>query len=233
MVVLGAGMSASIDTAFARETDLRERLAACATCHGDSGEGMVGTEYYPHLAGKPAGYLFAQMQAFRDGRRHYPQMIYLMQFLDDAYLHEIAAWYAAQPTRLADHERSSAPLDEVSEARARELVYDGDSTQGLPACARCHGEQLGGLEPGVPALTGLPTDYVIAQIGGWRTGARKAVAPDCMATIANRLSPQDARSVATWLSMQVPVTGSRPAARGSNALPMACGDLPVAGDGAQ
>ena len=52
-----------------------ERLAACAACHGARGEGAPGAEYYPHLAGKPAGYLFAQMQGFRDGRRHYPQMV--------------------------------------------------------------------------------------------------------------------------------------------------------------
>src|SRR5690606_1718212 len=44
--------------------DLREHLAACAICHGEHGEGATeGGEYFPHLAGKPAGYLLAQMQA--------------------------------------------------------------------------------------------------------------------------------------------------------------------------
>ena len=53
---------------------LEERLAACANCHGKHGEGVTGSQYYPHLAGKPAGYLFAQMQAYRDGRRTNAQM---------------------------------------------------------------------------------------------------------------------------------------------------------------
>ncbi len=225
-LALGMSMPAAICGAAERATDLGERLAACATCHGEHGEGAEGAEYYPHLAGKPAGYLLAQLQGFRDGRRHYPQMVYLMQFLDDAYLGEIAAWYAAQPTRLVHREPSPIPLDAAAEARARQLVFDGDPASGLPACARCHGPDLAGLEPGVPALGGLPADYVIAQIGGWRNGARKAVEPDCMAVIANRLSARDTRIVATWLSRQLPAIDSRPAERDSRPLPLACGELP-------
>jgi cytochrome c553 len=213
-----------------RDIDLRERLAACATCHGDRGQGAKGAEYYPHLAGKPAGYLLAQMQGFRDGRRHYPQMIYLMQFMDDAYLGEIAAWYAAQPAHAQRAEQTAAPLDATSEARARQLVFEGDPSIGLPACARCHGERLSGLEPGVPALLSLPPDYIIAQIGGWMTGARKSIAPDCMAEISHKLTPVDVRIVANWLSRQPTDSDTHPALANARALPMACGDLPHAPD---
>ena len=215
------------DVVPARETDLRERLAACATCHGEYGEGAEGAEYYPHLAGKPAGYLYAQMQGFRDGRRHYPQMIYLMQFMDDAYLREIATWYALQPTRLVHRKPTADVLDPSAEARARQLAFDGDAALGLPACARCHGDDFVGVEPGIPALVGLPADYIIAQIGGWATGARKAVEPDCMATIARRLPAADTRAVATWLSRQAPAADARPAAGGVKPLPLACGELAV------
>ncbi len=78
---------------------MAERLAACAACHGRHGEGVQGAQYVPHLAGKPAGYLFEQLQGFRDGRRVNAQMSWLVQFSDDAWLHEIADYYAALPPR--------------------------------------------------------------------------------------------------------------------------------------
>lgn len=211
--------------------DLRERLAACATCHGDHGEGASeGGEYYPHLAGKPAGYLLAQMQAFRDGRRHYPRMIYLMQYMDDAWLGEIAQWYAAQPAHTQRVHRGASALDAAARARAESLVYEGDPSRGLPACASCHGERLTGVEPGIPALVGLPTDYLIAQLGGWITGARVSQQPDCMADIARRIDPADIRLVSTWLAEQSANPAEPPMPAGSVNLPMPCGPLP-AGDG--
>ena len=45
------------------------RVLACASCHGDKGQG-TNDDYFPRLAGKPAGYLYNQLVAFRDGRRN-------------------------------------------------------------------------------------------------------------------------------------------------------------------
>jgi cytochrome c553 len=56
------------------------RVLACASCHGAEGEG-TSDAYFPRLAGKPAGYLYNQLVAFRDGRRKYPPMNYLLEFL--------------------------------------------------------------------------------------------------------------------------------------------------------
>ena len=82
--------------AGAREPDggMQARLAACNACHGEQGEGKPGNEYYPHLAGKPSGYLLDQLRAFRDGRRQYPQMNWLMRNMGDEYLERIALHYA-------------------------------------------------------------------------------------------------------------------------------------------
>lgn len=216
----------AVGTAMAQDApDLRERLAACAACHGEHGEGVALSEYAPHLAGKPAGYLFAQMRAFRDGLRDSAQMTWLLQFMDDAYLHEIAAYYAAQPphTRAAVAGRAPLPAAQVEEAER--LVHDGDAAAGLPACAACHGERLSGLEPGIPALVGLPEDYLVAQLGAWRSGARRAAAPDCMAEVARALSPAQMRTVAAWLSRQSPGDADRPAAAGRFVPPRRCGSL--------
>ena len=49
------------------------RTLACAPCHGAQGQGTKDV-YFPRLAGKPAGYLYNQLEAFKDGRRHYPDV---------------------------------------------------------------------------------------------------------------------------------------------------------------
>lgn len=210
------------------EESLRERLAACAACHGERGEGVAGSTYYPHLAGKPAGYLVEQLQAFRDGRRHYWQMVWLTQYMDDAYIAEIAAYYAAQPPHTQAADVGAPALPAAVRERAERLVHHGDAQSGLPACAACHGAALTGLEPAVPALVGLPQDYIVSQIGSWRDGTRRSKAPDCMAKIAAALSPADIRIVAQYLSHQSPGAHDKPAAAGSLMPPLACGDLPHA-----
>ena len=204
--------------------DLGERLAACSACHGEQGEGREGSEYYPHLAGKPAGYLLDQLQAFRDGRRVYPQMGWLMRNMGDDYLAQIAQFYAAMPAR---SNATFQPVDAVTAARATDLVQRGDPARGVPACAACHGDNLAGLEPGIPALIGLPADYVIAQLGAWRTGVRSARSPDCMAKIAHALEASDMRVLGTWLASQGHDTPLAPAPAGSFTPPVACGSLPA------
>lgn len=205
-------------------SDMAERLAACAACHGEQGEGRAGNEYYPHLAGKPSGYLLPQLKAFRDGRRHYAQMNWLMRNMDDTYLARIAGYYASLPPQSSAQPVAMMAADA---ARARELVERGDPARGVPACATCHGEDLSGLEPGVPALLGLPPDYVIAQLGAWRIGTRSATTPDCMADIAKALDPGDFRRLGEWLASKGATHSLPPAVAGSYALPVACGDLPT------
>lgn len=206
-------------SAEAADSDMQQRLAACQICHGEHGEGKSGNEYYPHLAGKPAGYLKSQLQAFRDGRRVYQQMNWLMRNMDDDYLQRIADYYAALPPR------SSAQAVNMSAddaARARLLVERGDVTAGIPACSACHGDDLAGLEPDVPALLGLPPDYVVAQLGAWRTGSRVAAAPDCMAAVSKALEPGDMRKLGEWLASQGVAGSLQPAPAGSLALSPNC-----------
>ena len=68
---------------------------ACAPCHGAKGEG-TNNAYFPRLAGKPAGYLANQLLAFHVGRRHYPPMNYLLAYLPQDYLKQIAEYFSAK-----------------------------------------------------------------------------------------------------------------------------------------
>ncbi len=60
---------------------------------GAQGQG-TDNDYFPRLAGKPADYLFNQLQNFREGRRRYPPMNYLVTYLSDDYLHQIATYFS-------------------------------------------------------------------------------------------------------------------------------------------
>jgi len=221
LLLLAAGSALGAEPAF----PMQERLAACNLCHGEHGEGKRGNAYYPHLAGKPSGYLRAQLQAFRDGRRLYPQMNWLMRHMGDDYLDRIADYYAALPPQSSA--QAIAMTQEAAE-HARQLVEQGDIERGIPACVACHGADLAGVEPGVPALLGLPPDYIVAQLGAWREGTRVATAPDCMAEVARALSPSDMRRLGEWLASQGAARSLPPAPAGSYSLPVKCGDLPTA-----
>ena len=68
---------------------IEARVRACTPCHGEQGQG-TDNDYFPRLAGKPAGYLKNQLVAFRDGRRRYAPMNYLLEYQTDAYLQRSA-----------------------------------------------------------------------------------------------------------------------------------------------
>ena len=80
---------ASTVPGFATLDSIEARVQGCVTCHGHNGQG-TNSGYFPRIAGKPAGYLYNQLIAFRDGTREYPPMNYLVAYLPDAYLREMA-----------------------------------------------------------------------------------------------------------------------------------------------
>lgn len=198
-------------------------VQACAACHGAQGEGTKN-DYFPRLAGKPAGYLYNQLVSFREGHRKYPPMNYLTTYMSDDFLHQIADYYsnlhtpypAPEPARV-----SAAVL-----ARGQELVLHGDAANGVPACAACHGAALGGMQPAIPGLLGLHSDYISAQLGAWRSGNRQATAPDCMHTVAMHLTDDDVYAVANWLATQTAPANASPLPAGTQKLPLACGSEP-------
>ncbi|GAB3541821.1 c-type cytochrome [Noviherbaspirillum agri] len=206
--------------------DIARRVAPCMACHGKEGR-AASDGYYPRIAGKPAGYLYNQLINFRDGRRRqYPLMTYTVQHLSDPYLLEIARFFAAQQLPYPPPPAIDVPAATLE--RGRTLATKGDATRKLPACNACHGDALTGVAPSIPGLLGLPRDYINAQFGAWREGARRAAAPDCMAQLAQRMSVEDISAVSAWLATQ-PVSTGTPAERASGRLPLDCGSFPVEG----
>jgi cytochrome c553 len=225
LTVLAAGAPATPATpatpAKAVPDTLAQRLQACAPCHGREGKASA-SGYQPRIAGKPPQYLYNQLINFREGRRSNAAMTALIDNLSEPYLREIANHYGALDLPYPPPQtRDAAPAQST---RGRQLVFDGDPAQALPACVRCHGQAMTGFRPAVPGLRGLPRDYISAQLGAWQTGLRRAAAPDCMAQIARKLSPADVTALATWLSSQALPADTHAVSALPEPMPLSCGE---------
>ena len=200
------------------------RVLACASCHGAQGEGTSDV-YFPRLAGKPAGYLYNQLLAFRDGRRKYPPMNYLLEFLPDAYLKQMAEYFAAQrppfpPPAIPDRQQGN-PGARRSAGR-RTAIRSAAFRPARAATAR----RFGGMEPAIPGLLGLRASYISAQLGAWRYGTRTAAAPDCMQIVAGHLTEDDVKAVAACLASRPAPADPSLRQAGSLPMPLACGSEP-------
>ena len=207
--------------AFKSVDSMEARVQGCVTCHGQSGQG-TSNQYFPRIAGKPAAYLYNQLVAFRDGKRVYPPMNYLVAYLPDSYLREIAEHFAKERPAFEPKQtttaRSVGDLARRDDCRSRAMP-----SKQIPPCISCHGPGLTGMEPGIPGLVGLRSSYIVAQLTRWRTGNRQAAQPDCMKRIADRLSEEDVHAVATWLSSQDPPRDPSPASSNLQRMPLSCG----------
>jgi len=211
------------------DDSMAQRVQACTGCHG--AQGRAGPDgYYPRLAGKPAGYLYNQLLNMREGRRHYALMAGLLEPLSNTYLLEIATYFSELELPYLPPLQASA--SQAVLARGRKLATQGAPVHGVPPCQQCHGEALTGAAPHVPGLLGLPRDYLNAQLGGWRSGQRRAQSPDCMGHIANNLSNQDVAAVTHWLAAQPVPASAKPLAAlpawPASAKEIRCGSAAVA-----
>jgi cytochrome c553 len=202
---------------------IAQRALACAACHGKEGR-ATRDGYFPRIAGKPAGYLYNQLRNFREGRRQYPLMTYMTAHLSDEYLMEIANYFSELHLPYPPPQTPAVGRETLERGRA--LVVTGDSGRNIPACASCHGERLTGVLPSIPSLVGLSRDYLNSQLGAWKSGARRAETPDCMAQISRQLTPDDIGALTSWLASQ-PVPQDMAALPAKSVkLPIACGSVP-------
>lgn len=199
---------------------MEERVRGCVSCHGQHGKGTNNVRF-PRLAGKPAGYLYNQLVAFRDGRRKYAPMNYLLAYLPDDYLKKMAQYYANAREPFENPAPPTASENVLK--RGRNIVMNGVPEKNIPACVACHGPSLSGREPAIPGLIGLHADYISSQLGAWRYGTRTSIEPDCMQLIAARMTEEDVTAAAAWLAVMPVPANTLPLKQSSVRLPLACG----------
>ncbi len=93
-----APVSAGPGALLALDGRWSDKLPPCVACHGPGGIG-VGTSF-PPLAGQPAPYLEAQLEAWQQGKRQ-PGPLGLMQAvarrLSPSDIVDVSQWFAPQP----------------------------------------------------------------------------------------------------------------------------------------
>ncbi len=197
-VCLGVLLSLALRAAAAEEPDEGVRAAAariaigtCAACHGPQGHSY--SPKFPVLAGQHAGYLVAQLQAFRAQTRGDPDALGYMWGmaapLDDSIMTGLADYYAVQSPR-----RGTAG-DPSQIARGKAIYEGGDPAQGVPPCVACHGAGAVGTDA-YPRLAGQHSQYLIKQLRSFQNNMRNVAV---MHGVARGLQVADIEAVATYL----------------------------------
>ncbi|VBB15030.1 c-type cytochrome [Burkholderia stabilis] len=175
-------------------------VAACIGCHGAQGEGNAAAGF-PRLAGTNAAYLSAQLAAFADGSRQNPVMQPLSKLLSPHERDAVSAYFASLPAPAAVVTAAVVTADGAPIAPADTgawLATRGRWSQGLPACAQCHGPGGLGVGSAFPPLAGQPAAYIAGQLNGWKHGTRPPGPMALMPMIAGKLSDADIDAVAAY-----------------------------------
>lgn len=175
--------------------------ATCVACHQADGGGrdMPEGESWPRLAGLDAEYLLKQMRDFKSGARSNATMQVFAQMLSDEQMVHVTAYYASLPVPATEPATAHDP--DLLEA-GRKLATQGDWERYIVPCQSCHGPDNQGAGPAFPGIAGQHAHYISAQLVAWQKGTRANDPLDLMGTIAKRMTADDIRAVAAWLSTQ-------------------------------
>lgn len=173
------------------------KLAAdvCASCHGPSGISV--SPAFPRLAGQKADYIEAQLKAFRDRSRGDPMaqafMWGMTSQLTDQMIAGLAAYYASQkPAR--------GISGDPKRVRAGETIFlQGISTENVVACQTCHGPQAEGNAI-IPRLAGQHAEYVVKQLGLFKSELRAEANAPIMHGVSNGLTFDQMEAVAAYVA---------------------------------
>jgi cytochrome c553 len=164
---------------------------ACTPCHGPGGRSR--NSQYASLAGQPAAYLTAQLQAFAAGRRASPQMGPLAASLSDRDIKLVAKFFSDQ-----------TPVANEAVAADSTLQDQGSRLASKMGCAACHGSNLLGQD-NAPRLSGQGEVYLMNQLGAFRTGVRHDPS-GAMNSMAASLSAGDIHALGHYLAGLSPPT---------------------------
>lgn len=136
---------------------IAERIASCATCHGEDGNSRL--ENVPSLAGQPEFFLLNQLVLMRDGVRTIPAMAPLVRELTDGDIQAIASHFTALASKASDE-----PIDATLAQRGRQLAT-------TLRCGSCHLPSLEGRQQ-IPRLAQQRIDYLARALKDYRDGTR-------------------------------------------------------------
>ena len=161
----------------------------CVACHGADGNSTVQAN--PKLAGQHADYIAAQLAAFKAGTRPSPIMQGMAAPLTPEDMRNVGAYFESQKPAPA------FARDKALAMRGQQLWRAGNKSQGVPACAGCHGAAGHGIPSQYPRVAGQHPELSLGWLKAYATGERPH---PVMGAVAAKLSENDMRAVAEYIS---------------------------------
>lgn len=176
---------------------VQAKVAFCKSCHGPSGQGFIGVEAIPRLAGQQPEYIAYELTALKEGRRV------------DAFMSGVAKTLSpemikALSTQFKDLNPSpAAPGPQALVAEGKKIYEEGVPSAEVPPCSACHGDDAKGAGE-FPGLAGQVNEYMVRELEEW-DGIRglDPKNPDnaaIMSPITHKLTKEQKRAVAAYLS---------------------------------
>ena len=195
MVLASMGSVVCAQSAATTEMDQKageeKAVNLCSTCHGP--RGVSTSPEFPNLAAQRAGYVQAQLEAFRARTRAekiaHDFMWGIAYNLDDRMIKSVALYYSVQPPAPGRSGDSSLI------AKGKGLFDEGIPGRGIPACASCHGANGEGIAD-FPRLAGQHSKYTVSQVKYIQSLVRSA---PVMHGIVKDLMPEEIQALAVYI----------------------------------
>ena len=181
--LIAAGLGLTLAISLTHATEVAEKVAVCAGCHGAEGRSAVPDN--PILASQHETYLTSSLQAYVKGERDHGIMNTMASRLSAEDMAEVTAYYAAQ----TPYQSAATPSGDAANGEAKTAV-----------CTGCHGPGGRSENPMFPKLAGQHAVYLSKALQGYKSGARKnaMMAPGML----EPLSDQDIDDIAAYYASQ-------------------------------
>lgn len=164
----------------------------CGACHGADGNST--SPIYPNLAGQHPEYISKQLHEFKSGTRKNATMAPNVTKLSQDDMLNLAAYFSAQQPK------PRMAKDPALVAEGQKIYKGGNPGSGVPACASCHGPAGSGIPVQFPRLAGQHSKYVLSQLKNFRSGDRANDGGKMMRVIARKMTDQEMKAVAEYIS---------------------------------
>lgn len=170
----------------------KTKSVICAGCHGVDGNSAVGS--FPTLAGQHVTYLVKQLRDFKSGARTNSIMQSVAGNLSDTDMQDIAVYFSKQKAK-------PVAFDSSLVARGENIYRGGITETSVAACMGCHSPNGAGLAPaGFPSLRGQQPEYLETQLKNFRSGVRANDAGSIMRSVASRMTVEEIKAVAAYIT---------------------------------
>ncbi len=164
----------------------------CAACHGTDGNSPLPAN--PNLAGQYSDYITNQLLSFKSGGRKSAVMGAIVAGLTPDDMKNLGAYFSDKKPKLGNAK------DRELVALGQKIYRGGNAATAVPACASCHTPDGAGIPSQFPRLAGQHAEYILAQLKAFRSGERADDNSKMMRAIAVKLSDQEMRAVAEYIS---------------------------------